>query len=92
MISLRAVLCEQPSPDNEERSVWKTYGNKWAGRNTFGYLRYFKNQEDAVAFARGNTSGPRMGRPKKAKRAQRAEPIQKYDVTPVTYTDREKTQ
>jgi len=97
MISLRKLLDEywhgdKPSDKEEERSVWLTYGKKWAGRNMMGQVRYFTNQEDAIQFARGEIKGANIGRPLPKKRRERKERKQKYDVTPVTPYDAEKIQ
>jgi len=97
MISLRKLLDEywhgdKPSGEKEERSVWRTYSKKWAGRNTIGQVRYFKNQEDAVQFARGGIKGPHVGRPKPKQRPEKPERVQKYDTTPITPYDAEKIQ
>lgn len=89
MISLRCLLLED---DKEEVSVWRSYVDRWAGRNNLGQLRYFSDEEQAQSFARGQIAGPHLGGPTPKKRAKRREKIQKYDVTPVTYVDREATQ
>lgn len=78
--------------DKEERSVWQTYGKKWAGRNTVGQVRYFKDREGATKFARGEIKGPKIGRPKPKQKPERSEKVQKYDVTPPTPQDRESAQ
>lgn len=84
MIRLLDILFEE-----EERSVWRTYSGKWAGRNTMGQERYFTTRDGAVSFARGKIKGPHVGRPKLRKRPQHKEKIQKYDVTPVVKQDME---
>lgn len=78
--------------DEEERSVWQSYSKKWAGRNSLGQVRYFKDRDGAVKFARGEIKGPKIGRPTPKKRPKRMEKVQKYDVTPVTRYDPEKIQ
>jgi hypothetical protein len=95
MILLRELLDEywhgdKPSSEKEERSVWQTYSKKFAGRNSMGQVRYFKDREDAAKFATGAVAAPHVGRPKPKKRAKRKERIQKYDVKPVTPYDPEK--
>lgn len=98
MISLRALLLEKSwaqsniKSSEEERSVWQTYSRKFGGRNSLGQVRYFKNRDAASKFARGETKGPKIGRPKPKKRPERMEKIQKYDITPVTRYDAEKIQ
>lgn len=77
MISLRELL------DEVGEKVYQTYGLRWVGVNTVGQKRTFKKRESARKFASGVTRGPHPGRPKPKIRAQKAEPIQKYDVTPV---------
>jgi hypothetical protein len=90
MIRLMDIL--EALRDKEERSVWRTYSNRWAGRNTLSQVRYFKDREDAAKFARGEIKGPVPGRPNPQQKPERAEKVQKYDVTPPTLRDREATQ
>jgi hypothetical protein len=77
MISLLDILDEVGS------KVYQTYGLRWMGVNTLGQKRQFKNREDAARFAGGAIPGPHPGRAKPKQKAQKAEPKQKYDVTPV---------
>lgn len=71
--------------DVEERSIWRTYTRDtgFGARNTLGQVRYFNDRESAVKFASGTVPGPKIGRPKPKKRAERRKKIQKYDVMPV---------
>lgn len=70
------------------RSVWQTDVYRWAGKNSFGQVRYFRNKEpgkakaDAEKFARGTTGGPRIGRANPKQIPQKAKKIQKYFDNP----------
>ena len=83
-VTVEQLINELLKKDVEERSIWKTYAGDFGARNTIGQVRYFDDRDAATAFARGTVPGPRLGRPKPKKRAERKEKIQKYDVTPVT--------
>lgn len=70
------------------RSVWQTDVTKWAGKNSYGQVRYFKDKDSASAkakaekFARGTTSGPGIGRAEPKVIARKAEKKQKYFDNP----------
>ncbi len=49
MIRLVDLLVELG--DKEDRSVWRTYANRYGARNTVGQVRYFADRESAAAFA-----------------------------------------
>lgn len=78
MISLRELL----EITDDERSIWQTYGRRWGARNTTGAIRYFRDRELAVKFARGEIKAPHPGRPIRKKRAEPKEKIQTYDMEP----------
>lgn len=88
MIRLLDLLFEKK--DVEERSVWRTYFNKWGARNSIGQRRYFDNQEDAAKFARGEIKGHHPGWPEKKLKPEPKVKKQGYDHTPVTKRDMEK--
>jgi hypothetical protein len=88
MISLIDLL-DEVSKDVEERSVWRTYANRFGARNTAGQVRYFKDREKASQFARGEIKGPKIGRPTPAKKARPKEKVQTYDTTPLVRKDSE---
>lgn len=81
MISLIDLILE--INDVEERKVWRTYGNRFGGRNTEGQVRYFKKRDLAAKFARGEIKGPKIGRPKPKIKPKHKEEKQTYDYTPI---------
>jgi len=88
MIRLVDLLVELG--DKEDRSVWRTYANRYGARNTVGQVRYFADRESAAAYARGEVAGPKLGRPKKSKSKEPKERKQTYDYTPSREKDMEK--
>ena len=81
MISLYDLIFEESddSPeDGENREIWQTDVRKWAGRNSYGKVRYFNDREKAVKFARGELKGPPPILKQKPKKAERKEKVQKY--------------
>lgn len=79
MIRLVDLIFEgDEESDEESREIWQTDLRRYGARNTLGQKRYFKNKEDAVNFARGNTKGSRPKK-QKAKRHEPHEKKQKYD-------------
>ena len=81
MISLYDLIFEESddSPeDGENREIWQTDVRKWAGRNSYGQVRYFKDREKAVKFARGELKGPPPEQKEKYSGTKRKEKIQKY--------------
>jgi hypothetical protein len=70
------------------RSVWQTDVYRWAGKNSFGQVRYFRDKEPGKAkekaekFARGTTKGPSIGRAKAKQIPQKANRVQKYFDNP----------
>lgn len=89
MIRLRDILREGDE-DKEERSVWRTFANRFGARNTIGQVRYFEDREDAAKFARGEIKGPKVGKPQKPKNKTPKERIQTYDYTPSVEKDMER--
>ena len=83
MIRLVDILLEVDITETKKRSIWRTYANRFGARNTLNQVRYFKSREKATQFARGEISGPKVGKPIKAKQKMRVQPIQTYDYTPV---------
>lgn len=67
MIRLKALLEDL----DDERSIWRTKDGRWGAENTAGQIRYFKDQETATKFARGEIKGPHPGRPEPKERPQR---------------------
>ena len=88
MIRLMNLLFEER--EVEERSVWRTYFNKWGARNSIGQKRYFNSEEDATKFARGAIKGHHPGWPEKKEKPEPKQKTQGYDHTPVTKRDMEK--
>lgn len=85
MISLIDLILEE----TEETSIYKTYGNRWVGINSYGKKRSFVDRESAVEFAHDKRKAPHPGRPKRKQPPKRRERKQTYDYTPIQKVDME---
>jgi hypothetical protein len=80
MISLRQLILD-------EIETWTTDDSMIGARNKDNVVRYFKDREKAVKFARGEIPGPHPGRPQKKKR-RNAKQEKKQDTLPDVKQDK----